>query len=280
MYTTAVIPALNCEHSIGNVLRQLYKAKIESCIVVANGCTDQTIQKARDVAFSLQTDMDICVFPDALGHDVPRAVGAIYALQRGHLWDGLVFVDGDWLGAFGNNLADYLQAVEQQKLDAAWPMVKQDQMVKQGNVEFRSLRLDLCIWKEALKKHAPDLAEASPSQAPLWVSRRVFSVVSPLMLAQPGLWMASCVEVRKLENTNGSLRLGSINSDSRWFGNPTGSKQHQTMLMETLVGDAIEGVCRLNSQPLARTFQGREWDGYHRNRNLKALHAFAASIRL
>lgn len=280
MRTTAVIPAQNCEHSIGNVLRQLYKANVQRCVVVANGCTDQTVQKARDVALRLQTDIDICVFPDALGHDVPRAVGAIHALRQRHLWDGLVFVDGDWLGAFGNNLADYLQTVEQQMLDAAWPMVKQDQVVRRGSVESRSWRPDLFIWKQALQKHAPDLAAASPSQAPLWVSRRVLAVISPLMLAQPGLWMAACVHVRQLKNTNSSLRLGSIDSDSRWFGNPTGSKEHQTMLIETLVGDAIEGVCRLNSQPLGRTFQGREWDGYHRNRNLKALHAFAASIRL
>ncbi|QSO50617.1 glycosyltransferase [Alicyclobacillus curvatus] len=277
MRVTAVVPAHNCESSIGNVLRQLYKAKVERCVVVANGCSDETVEQTREVALSLQSDVMLCVFPDALGHDVPRSVGAIYALRHDPLWDGLIFIDGDWLGAFGNNLADYLQMVEQQHLDGAWPMAKQHF----GDMEYpRSSRIDLCIWREALAKHAPDLLNASPSQAPLWASRQVFTLVSPLMLARPGRWIASCIGVRKLGQTNHLLRFGCIDSDSRWFGNPTGSKQHQLLLRETLVGDAVEGACLLDNQPLSRAFQGREWAGYDVHRNLKVLRDFAASIRL
>lgn len=100
----AVVPAKDNAASIGNVIRQLRRAGIPSCVVVANGCSDDTPAQALRHAKEAGVACFALEFASALGPDVPRAAGAFAALRVFPGSDPLVLVDGDWLGSFGPSL--------------------------------------------------------------------------------------------------------------------------------------------------------------------------------
>lgn len=93
---SAVITACNEEETIGKVIDELERLPLHEIIVVLNGCTDDSFSKVAS-----RKNIILANFPDRLGHDVGRSVGA--ALATG---DSILFVDGDMevpaeeLGAF------------------------------------------------------------------------------------------------------------------------------------------------------------------------------------
>lgn len=293
-----VIPAHNCADSISNVLGQLRRCGFDQCIVVANGCTDGTAEQARTAGEKLKLTLSILEFKNALGHDVPRAVGALHALRTGISWDVVTFVDGDWKGSFGPSLSHFL--MEAECYDVTWPKadLRQEYMWgatgKEGEVAARPSYLE--IWNRVLKDDMPVLQDVSPSRLPLSVARHVFQKVSPKLLAHPGKWLAQCILAyveagnHTCKNTgNAALReeqhdeglmLGCVRCDIRWFGNPVGSALHQRKLIETLIGDALEGTAILQNKQPSRRWRGKVWTGYQKNRNLKALEDFASSLTI
>lgn len=83
----AIISAQNEEHTIGDVLQQLNRMPLSELIVVINGSTDQSFQTARNYP-----NTTIVHYPNALGHDVGRAVGA--KLSSSEI---LLFLDADFV---------------------------------------------------------------------------------------------------------------------------------------------------------------------------------------
>lgn len=269
----AVIAARNCEESIPNVLRQVRKAGIAACIVVANGCSDATVTVAEECGKALGLSTDVVDFAEPLGYDVPRAIGAYAALRNTNLWSGLIFLDGDWLGTFGRNLADFLSDVERQGLDVALP--KENGTAGRISESFmfdkRHTRLDLDIWHRALSDY-PGLQEVSPARLPMWVSREVFRLISPRLLYHPGRWLAQCV-LRSAD-----LELGCLPCDVRWLGNGVGTRDHQRLLQETFIGDALEGTAILQGETPNRVWHGRPYIGYHDTRNLRVLDEWSSTL--
>jgi glycosyltransferase involved in cell wall biosynthesis len=84
--TAAIISVMNEERTIAATLGQLNRLPLDEIIVVVNGSSDGTLDKIR------QTSQAVIVhYPEPLGYDVGRAVGAKLSTA-----DILLFVDGDF----------------------------------------------------------------------------------------------------------------------------------------------------------------------------------------
>lgn len=83
----AIVSVQNEEKTLGQVLHQLNRMALAEVIVVINGTTDQSFHIARQYA-----NVVIVNYPQALGHDVGRAVGA--KLSNSEI---LLFLDADFV---------------------------------------------------------------------------------------------------------------------------------------------------------------------------------------
>ncbi|RAS82896.1 glycosyltransferase family 2 protein [Priestia endophytica] len=81
---SAVIPVGEEKETIMGVIEEVRKAGVEEIIVIGNGADRETIKKARSMG-AIVLD-----FPYSLGHNVPRAIGAMHS--NGEV---CLFVDGD-----------------------------------------------------------------------------------------------------------------------------------------------------------------------------------------
>jgi glycosyltransferase involved in cell wall biosynthesis len=81
----AIVTVMNEERTLPDVLEQLNRLPLDEIVVVMNGTTDGSFSVARRASNAV-----IVHFPQPLGHDVGRAVGAKLARS-----DLLLFLDGD-----------------------------------------------------------------------------------------------------------------------------------------------------------------------------------------
>ncbi|WP_229106411.1 glycosyltransferase family 2 protein [Paenibacillus sp. 1001270B_150601_E10] len=81
-----VMSALNEEGHIGKVLQEINRLAVDEMIVVVNGSTDRTLEEARVVS----PHATIVHYPERVGHDVGRSIGAKLAKA-----DAVLFVDSD-----------------------------------------------------------------------------------------------------------------------------------------------------------------------------------------
>lgn len=99
---SAVVSASNEENTLPSVIRELRKLPLQEIIVVLNGCKDDSFtvieQDSRVTRLS---------FPERLGHDVARSIGA--ATSTG---DMVLFTDGD-IPIAAEELALFLLSVDQ-----------------------------------------------------------------------------------------------------------------------------------------------------------------------
>lgn len=82
----AIVCAQNEEDSIAGVLKELGRLPLSRTIVVVNGSSDGSLQAVQEAS----EDACIVHYPEALGHDVGRAIGA--TLSQAEI---LLFVDAD-----------------------------------------------------------------------------------------------------------------------------------------------------------------------------------------
>ncbi|MFL1674714.1 glycosyltransferase [Paenibacillus dendritiformis] len=82
----AIVCAQNEEDSIAGVLKELGRLPLSRTIVVVNGSSDGSLQAVHEAS----EDACIVHYPEALGHDVGRAIGA--TLSQAEI---LLFVDAD-----------------------------------------------------------------------------------------------------------------------------------------------------------------------------------------
>ncbi|MCM3001860.1 glycosyltransferase [Paenibacillus cellulositrophicus] len=103
----AVVCASNEEDTLGKVLQQLERLPLREVIVVLNGCRDQSYLVARKHRIA-----SLLHFPDRLGHDVGRSVGAAMTSA-----DIVLFTDGD-VAISAEELAPFIYKVDE-GVDAA-----------------------------------------------------------------------------------------------------------------------------------------------------------------
>ncbi len=98
--TSAIIPVGEERETIHLVIQEVQKAGVEEIIVVANGSDEITISRAREAGAT------VLVYPNRLGHNVPRAIGAMYSSG-----DICLFIDGD-IVISAENLQHFIRAAE------------------------------------------------------------------------------------------------------------------------------------------------------------------------
>ncbi|WP_261304760.1 glycosyltransferase family 2 protein [Paenibacillus andongensis] len=83
----AIVSVMNEERTIVKVIKQLNRLPLDEIIIIVNGSSDRTLEKVRAHSHAL-----IVHYPDPLGHDVGRSIGA----KLSHS-DILLFLDGDFV---------------------------------------------------------------------------------------------------------------------------------------------------------------------------------------
>lgn len=98
----AIVSVQNEEDTIASVLLELEKLQLNELIIVINGCTDKSLNIGRQ-----HSKAKIVYYPQSIGHDVGRAIGAKIATS-----DILLFVDGDF-PVTSSSLSVFVNAVQQ-----------------------------------------------------------------------------------------------------------------------------------------------------------------------
>lgn len=98
---SVVIPVGEEKETISSVIKEVKKAGVEEIIVVANGADEVTVKRA------IEAGATVLHYKRRLGHNVPRAIGAMYS--GGEV---CLFIDGD-IVISAENLRPYLEAADQ-----------------------------------------------------------------------------------------------------------------------------------------------------------------------
>jgi len=277
----AVIAAKNEEQSISNVLRQLHRAGLKQCLTVVNGSSDTTALRARNTGIELGLNSRVIQIQQALGIDVPRAIGALWAWRIFHP-DYFLFLDGDWGGSFGPALESFCSnAIEKSHL-ATYVAPAHRAIYKNSDLldpTGTTLRLDETIWlntlNSVLPRDGPVMPRAAVNQLPLLIHKRVFQVISTYWLHHPGIWFALLTQVGlRHERFHPSV-------DATWMpqlvGNATRSRKHALLLRETLIGDALDGASVLLGRRYGRQLDGHTYSGFHGERRVDVLRELQSS---
>lgn len=256
---TVVVPAKNEAGRIATVLQNLSILPIDHIIVVTNGSNDTTMQEVFNLRIpKLQT----LYFHERLGIDVPRAIGAKVALALGS--DVIVFVDGDMVGTFADNLLELIDQVLLKHSDMAltncYPSPPRH--IERYNPTFQ--------WRLNLNKELgldKKINLSTPSHGPHAVSRRFLELIPPRELAIPPVAMA-LARMKKLKidvaTTIPHYQLGSSLK----------THIHCTKIIDTIVGDCLEAISVFQEKPRTRQWQNKTYIGYHNERRFDLLDHF------
>lgn len=261
---TAVVPAYNEAPSISRVVKSLIESDIRHIILVANGCTDNTCELARQASTDIV--LEILEFPQPLGFDVPRAVGAAYAKR--HNPRGIVFIDGDMKGDISSVIVSLKAGIER-GLDLAlcncYPVGLQhfelaSRVLKEREDFNRTIGL------------SGELGSATPSHGPHAVSSRFLTLVKPIYLAIPPLALAEAVTCRLAVGVSASIPHDLLGSQNR-------SDEHGILIAETIIGDCRQALSYLQGQSSGLFLQeGEPNAGYRPLRRFDLLEAYLEKL--
>lgn len=268
----AVVPVRNEAASIANVLRQLHRAGVKTCVIVVNGSTDETPHVAKQSASLLFDAFHIVNVFEALGPDVPKAVGTYVALRAFPRVEWFLYVDGDWKGSFGPMLNEYVSECIQSGGHVNWVHAPKPNGF--DGLYGYTPKPGEELWESVLSKRFPDLQNAAPSRSPLLIRRQAFEHISPYWLHHPGRWFAFCA----LEGRAILPLYVSSSWDTRLVGNPPRSREHAVKMAETMLGDAVEGCFLLCGKKPIRRYDGRILDGYHSLRRTDILQQWQTGV--
>ncbi len=254
----AVVPAQNEAGRIGIVLTNLLRLSFHTVVPVINGCTDATLQEVLAIR---DPRLKPIYFAESLGIDVPRAVGASYALCKGAR--GVVFVDGDMTGDFRSHLSCILDALEQ-GIDLAlvncYPYITNRQKLAGLVLHFRGrLNRELGLFQ--------DLGLASPTHGPHGVSRRLMETVGMQALAVPPM------ELARAKKNNLSVKVVTSIPHSL-LSSPIRQRGHARKVAHTIIGDCLQALAFARDTEPSRTFGKHYFDGYNSSRRFDRLSAW------
>lgn len=256
---TVVVPAKNEAGRISTVLQNLGILPVDQIIVVANGSKDSTMQEIMQMRLP---KLQILYFHECLGIDVPRAIGAKMALNLGS--KVVIFVDGDMVGTFNENLMELADAILLKHLDMAltncYPVPPRH--IERYNPTFQ--------WRLNLNKELgldKKIGLATPAHGPHAVSRRLLETIPLPTLAVPPLALA-LARKHKLKidvaTTIPHYRLGSSIKN----------QLHTTKIIDTIVGDCLEAIAAFREQPYKRQHNNATYNGYNAERRFDLLDSF------
>jgi glycosyltransferase involved in cell wall biosynthesis len=259
----AVIPARNEASRIASAIRNVRLAGAARIVVVVNGCHDGTSSVVR----ALQAgDLTVLTFREALGVDVPRAVGAAYAYSRGARH--VLFYDGDLVGQHRDELAKLVRSAERFDVDLG---LTDTYGTAHDAYEARDTLLRLRYELNHKLGLSARLGLSNPAHGPHIVSRRLLGEVPLESFAKPPLLLARAAQAGLHIDTLARIphaRLGSAHK----------GPAHYERIRETIIGDLLEALCLTQDRPPSREFRGLEFDGYNSERRLDLLHKFVESL--
>lgn len=258
---TAVVPAQNEAGRIATVLHNLGILPIDYIIVITNGSTDATLPEVLTAGIP---KLQVLYFHESLGIDVPRSIGAKTAAALGS--DVVLFIDGDMVGTFHDNILELIDGILRRHLDLAltncYP--QQPRHIERCNPTFQ--------WRLALNKELGlerKLNFATPSHGPHAVSKRFLQTIALRELAIPPVPLALA-------------RLHKLNIDIATtiphyqLGSAIKNQLHRNSIIDTIVGDCLEAIAVFKNQPRTRMFQNKSYQGYNSSRRFDLLDSFLA----
>ena len=256
---TAVVPAKNEAGRIATVLQNLSTLAIDHIIVVANGSNDTTMREVLRLGIP---KLQILYFHERLGIDIPRAIGAKVALALGS--DVVVFVDGDMVGTFTDNLSQLIDQVllkqSHMALTNCYPSPPRH--IERYNPTFQ--------WRLNLNKELgleKKINLSTPSHGPHAVSRRLLETISVRELAIPPVSMA-------LARMN-KLKIDVATTIPHYqLGSSLKTHIHCVKIIDTIVGDCLEAITVFQNAPRTRQWQNKTYLGYHSERRFDLLDDF------
>lgn len=256
---SVVVPAKDEAGRVATVLQNLGTLPVDHIILVANGSRDKTLQEVLELRLP---KLQIIYFHECLGIDVPRALGAKVSLSLGS--DVIIFVDGDMVGTFNENLMELADAILCRHLDMAltncYPSPPRH--IERYNPTFQ--------WRLNLNKELgidKKIGLSTPAHGPHAISRRLLETIPVRELAIPPVPLA-LARMHKLKidiaTTIPHYRLGSSIK----------SRIHTNKIIDTIVGDCLEGIAVFQAQSRTRQHQNKTYLGYHSDRRFDLLDHF------
>ncbi|WP_244996332.1 glycosyltransferase family 2 protein [Paenibacillus woosongensis] len=230
---SAVVSACNEGSTIAAVIAELLRLPIQEIIVVLNGCKDGSFR-------SIESNERVTVvsYPERLGHDVARAIGA--SLASG---DTVLFADGDIVLA-AEDLAPFLVEVEN-GIDVVLNDISPylPPFSKQDAVTHSKMFLNYMLGR-------PDLKANSLTAVPHALSRRALASLGATALIVPpkalALAIAQGLKIRAPRPVdvvrNNRLRSGNVGD---------GNEVSRLILGDHI--EAFEAVMRLQGRRLNMT---------------------------
>lgn len=226
-------------------------------IPVVNGCTD----KSGEIIGNYQSDKIFPLFfKETLGFDVPRAIGAKCALEKGAA--AVLFVDGDMDGDIAANLEELINKVTKENIDMALTNCYPDGCQEISSLAQHVLQARYELNREIGLKQA--IGVAIPSHGPHAVSLRLLQSVPLRELAIPPVSLSLAAK------SGLEIRVGT-NIAHQALGSPEKDFTHSELIAETIIGDCIEALRVYRGEERRREKGSVVYKGYHPQRRLDLL---------
>jgi glycosyltransferase involved in cell wall biosynthesis len=214
-----IVTVMNEEGTIGKIMDQLNRLPFDEVFVIVNGSVDQSFQRARGRSHAV-----ILSYPDPLGHDVGRALGAKLAQS-----DILLFLDGDILLS-AEAMIPFVGGIEC-GLDVALNNIApyMNVFAKRDSVTYMKQFLNASLGR-------PDLEANSMTAVPHALSRKAVTTLGIPSLIVPPKAQALAVHHGLRIGVSGSVDV--INSNKRRKNN-TGKSNR---VAELIIGDHLEAL--------------------------------------
>ncbi len=254
---TAIVPAQNEESRIETVINHLLFIGIKDIFIVINGCTDNT----EDLIKTKYPFVNRITFSNPLGIDLPKAIGAFYALKSS--FSDLLFFDGDLTGEITTELSvlikNHVKYSNDLTLTDCYPEPNSLDDLPKGLL-FPRMHLNqiLGIYNK--------IGIATPSHGPYIVSNKFLNSIELKDLAIPPVLLARCVKK--------SFKVGiGANIPHVRLGSKLKNGSHTKLIYETLWGDCAEAISFYLNLPRNRFLFGHEYQGYNPMRRFDILES-------
>ena len=246
---SVVVPAKNEEVTIATVIKNINLIKPDYIILVASGCTDNTINEAKKLNFD---NLKIVEFADALGNNVPRSIGAKIALELNS--EVTIFVDGDLTGDINKELGPLVEMVKNQGVDFAirgYTCLYPKHIKAMGIFGILKAQIAnrLGLWDK--------IGVASTSAVPFAVSKKFLETIPLREMSIPPV--ALVLAARAGLSIDVNKNIVEIVNRHRGGG-------HEEKMFETVIGDLVEALSILEGKERTREYQGEFYIGYHTER--------------
>lgn len=255
----AAVPARDEERTISHVISACLEAGCTRVVAVVNGCRDGTARVAAQFGDAVR----VLCFHEALGVDVPRAVGACEASMAGV--DALLFVDGDLSGPISRCLVELIAAM-------AWGFDLALTDCYPSGTPGTGLAAQVLQARRLLNEGIgrADLGVACMSHGPSCVSRRLLLNIPLRAIAIPPLAQALAVK--------SGLKVGIGSAfDHRLLGAREKDLAHAESIADCIMGDCVEALETFQGRQPARVFQGTVRIGAAASRRWDLLESYLTS---